>query len=39
MGKLKVCRKARKEFTCDVMYIKLTFGSWNKNTAEAGWVT
>ena len=35
MGKLKVIGKARKEFSCDVMYIKISFKTWEKNTAQA----
>lgn len=35
MGKLKVYGKARREFSCDIMFIKLTFGSWHKNISQA----
>ena len=35
MGKLKVVGKARKEFTCDIMYIKLSFKAWGDDTAKA----
>ena len=35
MGKLKVVGKARKEFTCDIMYIKLSFKAWEKDTSQA----
>ena len=35
MGTLKVVGKARKEFTCDIMYIKLSFKAWGDDTAQA----
>ena len=35
MGKLKVIGKARKEYSCDVMYIKISFKTWEKNTSQA----
>lgn len=35
MGKLKVVGKARKEFTCDIMYIKLSFKAWGEDTSQA----
>ena len=35
MGKLKVVGKARKEFTCDIMYIKLSFKAWGDDTSQA----
>ena len=35
MGTLKVVGKARKEFTCDIMYIKLSFKVWGDDTAQA----
>ena len=35
MGTLKVVGKARKEFTCDIMYIKLNFEAWGYDTAQA----
>lgn len=35
MGKLKVVGKARKEFTCDIMYIKLSFKAWEEDTSQA----
>lgn len=35
MGKLKVVGKARKEFTCDIMYIKLSFKAWEEDTSKA----
>ena len=35
MGTLKVVGKARKEFTCDIMYIELSFKAWGDDTAQA----
>ena len=35
MGTLEVVGKARKEFTCDIMYIKLSFKAWGDDTAQA----
>lgn len=35
MGKLKVIGKARREFTCDIMYIKLSFKAWGEDTSQA----
>lgn len=35
MGKLRVVGKARREYTCDIMYIKLSFKAWADDTAQA----
>lgn len=35
MGKLKVIGKARKEFTCDIMYVKISFNAWAEDTSNA----